>query len=157
MLGAVGVGKTSLVRQYVDSLFSDSYQSTVGVKVDKKLVELPDGLVTLMLWDVYGETERLPVLDAYLQGMDGCLLVVDADRPDTVEMADRVHRRVRSLLGDVPCGLVLNKSDLVADWSAAERASAALSRAALFTQRTSARTGESVEQCFGMLAERLAR
>ena len=155
MLGAVGVGKTSLVRQYVDSLFSDDYRTTVGVRVDKKLVELDAHSVTLMLWDVYGESERLPVLSAYLQGMDGYLLVVDASRPETLEDAARVHARVRDTVGVRPFALALNKIDLVGDPGAVEAATAALRADADVALATSAKTGRDVERCFTALAARL--
>jgi len=36
MLGAYSVGKTSLVSQYVNSIFSEKYTTTIGVKIDKK-------------------------------------------------------------------------------------------------------------------------
>ena len=36
MLGATGVGKTSLVSRYVLSVFSDKYLTTIGVKIDRK-------------------------------------------------------------------------------------------------------------------------
>jgi GTPase SAR1 family protein len=55
MLGYYGVGKTSLVSQFVNHLFADKYQTTVGVKIDKKLVACEGGEVILMLWDVAGE------------------------------------------------------------------------------------------------------
>ena len=42
MLGSFGVGKTSLVRRFVESAFSETYLTTVGVKVDKKTVQLDD-------------------------------------------------------------------------------------------------------------------
>ena len=40
MLGAFAVGKTSLVARFVTSIFSDKYLTTLGVKIDKKLVHL---------------------------------------------------------------------------------------------------------------------
>ena len=57
MLGAFAVGKTSLVRRYVDSIFSDSYLTTVGVKIDKRVVTVGDETVNLILWDIAGEDE----------------------------------------------------------------------------------------------------
>ncbi len=36
MVGAFATGKTSLVAQFVRSIFSEKYQTTVGVKIDKK-------------------------------------------------------------------------------------------------------------------------
>ena len=60
MLGAFGVGKTSLVRRYVESIFSDTYLTTVGVKIDKKTLNVGDEPVTLILWDIAGEDESRP-------------------------------------------------------------------------------------------------
>ena len=45
MLGSLAVGKTSLVRRFVESIYSDVYQTTVGVKIDKKNVKAMDELV----------------------------------------------------------------------------------------------------------------
>ena len=77
MLGGTGVGKTSLVSQFVTSLFSDSYMTTIGVKVDKKVVAVEDREVTLVLWDIYGEDEFQTVRPSYLRGASGYLLVAD--------------------------------------------------------------------------------
>ena len=49
MVGAFGVGKTSLVSRYVHSIFSEKYQTTVGVKIDKKVVQSRGAEVTLVL------------------------------------------------------------------------------------------------------------
>ena len=57
MLGAFSVGKTSLVKRFVQSIFSEAYLTTVGVKIDKKTVELDDRSVTLILWDLAGEDD----------------------------------------------------------------------------------------------------
>jgi GTPase SAR1 family protein len=52
MLGGFSVGKTSLVKRFVESVFSETYLTTVGVKIDKKTVDLGDRAVNLILWDV---------------------------------------------------------------------------------------------------------
>jgi small GTP-binding protein len=57
MLGAFAVGKTSLVRRFVESIYSDVYQTTVGVKIDKKNVQVHGKEVSLVLWDIYGEDD----------------------------------------------------------------------------------------------------
>ena len=48
MLGSFAVGKTSLVRRYVESIYSDVYQTTVGVKVDKKVLQVDSTDLTLV-------------------------------------------------------------------------------------------------------------
>jgi small GTP-binding protein len=80
MLGYYGVGKTSLVSQFVNHLFADKYQTTVGVKIDKKVVELKGRQVTLMLWDVAGEEDDAPVKLSHVREASGYLLVVDGRR-----------------------------------------------------------------------------
>lgn len=42
MIGDFSVGKTSLIRRFVDRQFSDKYLSTVGVKISRKAVEVAD-------------------------------------------------------------------------------------------------------------------
>jgi GTPase SAR1 family protein len=59
MLGGFSVGKTSLVKRFVESVFSEAYLTTVGVKIDKKAVDLGDRAVNLILWDVAGEDGHL--------------------------------------------------------------------------------------------------
>jgi GTPase SAR1 family protein len=58
MLGGFSVGKTSLVKRYVASIFSESYLTTVGVKIDKKTVTLGERVVHLILWRI---TARCPL------------------------------------------------------------------------------------------------
>ena len=84
MLGSFAVGKTSLVSQFVSSIFSDKYLSTVGVKIDKKTDHgRRPARSTLMLWDIYGEDGFQTVQKSYLRGASGYLLVVDGTRFDT--------------------------------------------------------------------------
>ena len=56
MVGVFGTGKTSLVQRYVRSLFSAKYHSTVGVKIDRKQVQVGTEQVSLLLWDIEGRT-----------------------------------------------------------------------------------------------------
>jgi GTPase SAR1 family protein len=55
MVGAFATGKTSLVSRFVKSIYSDTYQTTVGVKIDKKLVNIQGQEVSLIIWDIHGE------------------------------------------------------------------------------------------------------
>ncbi|MFN6951418.1 MAG: Rab family GTPase, partial [Albidovulum sp.] len=77
LLGAFAVGKTSLVARFVRSTFSDKYLTTVGVKIDRKDLDLPGTPVTLMLWDLAGEDEFNTVQMSYLRGSAGLLIVAD--------------------------------------------------------------------------------
>jgi small GTP-binding protein len=160
LLGAFGVGKTSLVRRYVDTIFSDTYLTTVGVKIDKKVLTVgTEGTeeVALILWDIAGEDEVAAVRVSYLRGAAGYLLVVDSTRPETLESAASIQRRISAELGAVPFFVLLNKADLLEDWAITPERIESLEAAGWTFRRTSAKTGMGVEETFQELAVRLAR
>ena len=74
MLGGFSVGKTSLVRRFVKSIFSETYLTTVGVKIDKKSVALPDKTVDLILWDLAGEDDSAHSASAMCEVRQGSCL-----------------------------------------------------------------------------------
>jgi len=155
MLGAFAVGKTSLVRRYVDSIFSDRYLTTVGVKIDKRMVTVGGSEVSLILWDIAGEDDISQVRTSYVRGAAGYLLVADGTRPGTVDVAQAIQQRVEAEVGKLPCVVLLNKHDLHSLWSVSAEHIAALERAGWVVRLTSARSGEGVEEAFQALAERV--
>lgn len=116
MLGAFGVGKTSLVSRFVHSIFSDKYLTTIGVKIDKKRVSLLRGGMDLILWDIYGEDDFQKVRMSYLQGASAYLLVADGTRPETLDVARSLQKAAETEIGKVPFLLALNKADLAGPW-----------------------------------------
>ncbi|HUO33592.1 MAG TPA: Rab family GTPase [Candidatus Acidoferrum sp.] len=152
MLGSFSVGKTSLVRRFVSGIFSDKYQTSIGVKIDNKTVEISGEEVKLLLWDIYGEDRFQKVQMSYLNGMSGYLLVVDPTRRETLEDALDLQQRVKESKGEVPSVLVLNKSDLLKDWDIDSDRIALLERNGQIVLCTSAKTGEGVELAFSRLA-----
>ena len=153
MLGSFAVGKTSLVRQYVESLFSEKYQTTLGVKVDKKRVQYKDRTVNLLLWDIQGEEEFQELTGSYIRGAAGYLLVVDGSRPETLETAFDIQERTWKSIGEVPFVVLLNKSDLAGQWALDKERMALLAEKNWQVVRTSAKTGEGVEAAFRLLTE----
>ena len=151
MLGAFAVGKTSLVARYVKSVFSEKYLTTVGVKVDKKDVTVDDRDVSLMLWDINGQDDYQAVQQSYLRGTSGYLLVVDGTRRATLETVSKLQQVVESVAGPVPFVVVLNKADLSQEWQVDERGLMKLADRGWPIVRTSAKTGEGVEETFTKL------
>jgi small GTP-binding protein len=157
LLGAFGVGKTSLVRRFVDTIFSDAYLTTVGVKIDKKLLTIGTEQMALILWDIAGEDAVAAVRVSYLRGAAGYLLVVDGTRPETLDTAVSIQARVNAEVGAVPFIALLNKADLLEDWAIPVERIDVLEAAGWTFRRTSAKTGVGVEEAFQELAARLAR
>ncbi len=152
MLGAFAVGKTSLVGQFVHSKYEDKYLTTVGVKIDEKQVNVDGQDVKLMLWDMAGEDELMKVKMSYLRGAAGYLLVVDGTRRATVEVARSLRQRVEDEIGKLPLLVVANKYDLTDDWDVVDADLEALAEDSCGLLKTSAKTGEGVEDAFITLA-----
>jgi len=157
MLGSFAVGKTSLVRRYVDSIFSENYVTTIGVKIDKKVMSVDDTDLSLVLWDVYGEDNHQSVLPSYLRGMAAYILVIDPSRPATFESAKNLHALVLDTLGPKPFVLVLNKSDIKDKWEYNDNILKELSAAAIDTIETSAKTDTGVDDVFLSLGRALVQ
>ena len=151
MLGAFAVGKTSLVARFVKSVFSEKYLTTVGVKVDKKDLTVDDRQVSLMLWDINGQDDYQAVQQSYLRGTSGYLLVVDGTRRATLETVSKLQQVVESVAGPVPFVVVLNKADLSQQWQVDERGLMKIADRGWPIVRTSAKTGEGVEETFTKL------
>ena len=155
MLGSFAVGKTSLVRRFVESIYSDVYQTTVGVKIDKKVLKVGAQEVTLVLWDLYGEDEFQKMRWSHLRGASGFLLVADGTRRATLEKAMALEEGVRQAVGPVPFILVLNKSDLAASWEIDAGMEDQLITKGWHVLHASAKTAENVEAAFQKLTEKM--
>ena len=155
MVGAFATGKTSLVARFVKSIFSDIYLTTVGVKIDKKLINFKDYELNLILWDIHGEDEFQKVRMSYMRGASGYFLVVDGTRRYTLEQAFFLQQRVEDTIGKVPFILILNKADLPKEWEIDDAAMEELSKKNWTVIKGSAKTGLGVEESFINLAEKM--
>jgi len=156
MVGLYGVGKTSLVRRYLMSIFDEKYLTTIGVKVDKKEVDVNGATVSLAIWDIAGEDVMSQVKLSHLRGAHGYILVADGLRRASLEKADELNRRIaEEFKQELPFIFVVNKSDLREKWE--------IQPADLDERRargweyyeTSARTGVDVDRVFERLTEKM--
>ena len=155
MVGAFATGKTSLVAQFIHSIFSEKYHTTIGVKISKKIVTIEKKDLNLILWDLHGEDEFQKVRMSYLRGSSGYLLVVDGTRHDTLEKAFDLQKRVEETIGRVPFILVLNKSDLTDEWEIETVEVEELLQSHWNVIQTSAKTGMGVEDIFQTLTKKI--
>jgi small GTP-binding protein len=154
-IGAYAVGKTSLLARFVKSIFNEKYLTTIGVKIDKKIVTVDGQDVMLMLWDLAGEDEFSQLKTSYLRGTSGYLLVADRTRPNTLETAFQLKTKVENELGEIPFILVFNKSDLVDEIKIDRSQIAKLAQSGWQVIETSAKTGQGVEEAFLTLTRQL--
>jgi small GTP-binding protein len=135
-------------------MYEDKYHSTLGVKVDKKVLRVADSEVKLMLWDIAGAEDDFSIPMHYLKGSTGYMLVIDGTRAETLTSAVELANRISAEMGDIPFVVMVNKSDL--EWEISEaQINAALGKFGQVWFSGSAKTGENVELAFHTLAENL--
>ncbi|WP_138504843.1 Rab family GTPase [Nostoc sp. PA-18-2419] len=164
LFGDFGVGKTSLIRQFVESQFSDKYLSTVGVKISKKLVTFSNkGIYSeqnlqLIIWDIEGSNKFKAVAQNYFQGSKAAVIVGDVTQPETL---NHLQEHIQTFLTVNPQSYIivaLNKSDMIAaEYLENIRKMYHFSNQnnILDTYITSAKTGNNVNEIFQTLANRL--
>ncbi len=155
LLGSFAVGKTSLVRQFVEGIFSEKYHTTIGVKIDKKRLLCADQEVQLMIWDIEGRDEFSAFRESYLRGATGFFLVVDCTRPDSLQVAEEILDNINVAIGPVPFIVLLNKSDLVNEIRLEQEDIEKLQSVGWELIHTSAKTGVGVEEAFYRLTEKM--
>ena len=145
MLGQFGVGKTSLVRRYVESTFSEDYLVTLGLHVKKKEVKLGDKNITLIIWDIEGNTSISKARSSYLMGSHGFLYVFDVNRQETFENLKEEINFLNENYPNIPVCTIGNKSDLIVSENVREFFKQDNFKDSVFT---SAKNGKNVENVF---------
>ncbi len=151
MIGAFAVGKTSLVQQYVNSIFSEKYHTTIGVKIDQKSLSLDDKEVNLLVWDIHGDDEYQKIKPGYLVGASGYFLVIDGMRKNTIDVAKQLNKMVISTIGETPFIVIINKSDLKEQWEITDNDIIGLKNLGWKIILTSARENLGVDGAFTSL------
>ena len=150
LVGNFGVGKTSLIRRFVENSFSEEYLSTIGVSISKKTL----GDATIMIWDIEGHTEFKPIYKQYLLGAKGFIIVADLLREESMDAIESHTRLSHEVVKDAPICIALNKSDMPHTLNDAKLTSIKnLSPSVIKVLKTSAKNGDAVEELFLTLNE----
>ena len=121
VVGDMGTGKTSLIRQYVHGFFSEFYRSTIGVDFAHKDIQWGDNLlINLQLWDISGQERFGSVTHMYYQEAVGAMIVFDVTVPQNLNVVQIWKKDIDSKVfttedKPIPCLLIGNKIDLVPD------------------------------------------
>ncbi|MFX1465148.1 MAG: Rab family GTPase [Promethearchaeota archaeon] len=154
LLGDPAVGKTSLVKRYVDNMFRMDYMMTIGTDIRTKMISINNALVKLVIWDLGGQPLFQDVRATYCKGANGAVLAFDLTRQKTLTNLHGWAETVWRFVGKVPIAVVGNKADLKSiRETSIERALdfARLTGSKIF--ETSAKTGEGVDKIFEYLTQ----
>lgn len=120
VVGAIGAGKTSLIRRITNNEFNSTYKATIGVDFILKKISVDQGKdVLLQLWDIAGQERFGGSTKQYYRGAVAAILVFDATRSGSLEEARRwkqdIDTKARLATTDqkIPTILLANKSDLI--------------------------------------------
>ena len=116
VIGDGSVGKTTLLKQYVEHQFETEYIPTVGVNILKEQIQVGDKNVNLMLWDIAGQPQFYLLHKVYYNGANGVILMFDlTNSPSFTNINNWYNELVKYGLENVPIIMCGNKSDLKGD------------------------------------------
>ena len=157
LLGEAGVGKTSLVYQFMEKKFRDNYKQTLGVNLLKKDININEyGGVSAQIWDLGGQEPFKALRKLYLEGANGGLVIFDLTERNSFDKLPEWIESFKNARGEQPLLLIGNKSDLGNTIKIEDKeASAFAKNNNMELIITSAKTGQNVEEMFIQLTKRI--
>jgi len=152
LLGAPGVGKSVLVRRFVEDRFEDEHEPSIAMSIFSGTVEVDDVSLEMMLWDPDTSEASGQYNRSFISGASGLVFVADATKPRTLDLLLEAQTKERGFIGLRPAILVLNKTDLTEQFALSDAQIAAASRPNWYVVRASAKTGYNVREAFTKLA-----
>ena len=83
IFGDGGVGKTSLTHRFLEGVFKETYQLTIGMDFYVKKLEIDKKKISLQIWDFAGEEKFRFLLPGAVSGAKGCIFMFDITRYGT--------------------------------------------------------------------------
>ncbi|KAH3786272.1 ras-related protein Rab-28-like [Dreissena polymorpha] len=157
IMGDGASGKTSLATRYAQEQFGKQYKQTIGVDFFLRRIVLPGNVhVALQVWDIGGQTLGGAMLENYIYGCHGALLVYDITNHNSFDNLDDWFGSIKKVLGKerMPhLALVGNKIDLEHMRTVkVEKHQKFAQERSMSSHFVSAKTGDSVSICFQKVA-----
>ena len=155
--GEGGVGKTTLLHRFVEGRFSAETKMTIGVEFFLKELELDDKHCTLQLWDFGGQERFRFLLESYVLGAKGALLMFDLTRPMTLQNLEQWINIVRKGDPSIPILFLGTKNDLADEIMIQDEYALYFKEEfkLLDYLRISSKSGENVAKAFDMLTTKI--
>ncbi len=153
--GNYQVGKTSLIKRFVENRFQESYISTIGVEISKKTIDFGENLeVNFVLWDIGGQMQQMaPYRARFYNGANAAFIVLDRTRFNTLDSIQTWYEDIKkSVQQRIPIVIVGNKSDSEEIQVSEKDIAKVADEFGFHYILSSAKTGENVQDCFNYIA-----
>ena len=150
VIGASGVGKTSLLSRLIDGQFSPENQSTIGVEYLSTVIEVDGNPVKLQIWDTAGQEKFRSIAKSYFRHAVGVIMVYDITNRQSFDDLSFWLNDVHTLCDpNAAVTLIGNKLDLASSRAVTtSEATAFANTHQLIYLETSARGGDNVQEAF---------
>lgn len=157
LVGDSGVGKSSIMLQYVENQFIETFISTIGVDFKMRVITVAGHKIKLQIWDTAGQERFRTITTAYYRGAHGILIVYDVTNRVSF---DNVSRWQKEILTNTPSGkspiqlLIGNKTDSPSHLRkvTVEDAKRVSDNTGIRCLEVSAKTREGVDGMFDMIS-----
>jgi small GTP-binding protein len=160
LLGDSGVGKSSIAMRYVNNVFSEAFEVTIGGGYLQQIVRLRDGSsLKLDIWDTGGQERYRALLQLYYRDADAALITYDVSNARSLENCEYWVNELRRTEENCILCLVANKIDLPAEEKKVEQRAAHefVEKFGMIHFETSAKTGENVNKLFEAVAQEIVK
>lgn len=161
VIGDSGVGKSSILSQYVDKVFSDTHISTIGVDFKISTIKIDDHVIKLQIWDTAGQERFRNITTSYYRGAQGVLVVYDVTSIESftnvVQWLLDIKRYCTSNYNVLPAIIMVgNKTDIPNNRkvSTGEATLFAINNNIMYIE-TSAKTNLNINKLFTKLASEI--
>ena len=158
LLSYTFVGKTCILRRFVENRYIDTSRATIGIDNKKKRIELDNGKnVILQIWDSSSQKKYLAITQYYFKLADGIILIYDiTDRNSFENLDDCFNDIIYCYSKYIPIFLVGNKIDLedLREITFEEGEEFSKKHGLMFCE-CSAKTGENIDFIFNKLANEI--
>ena len=162
VIGPAAVGKSSLIRRFVEDKFSLQYKFTIGVDFLSKIVEYDqDKKARLLIWDIGGQDRFKYLRRNFYNGTNGALVMFDLSRAKTFSQMKEWLADMKQLIGEkIPFVIIGNKADLISEIGEVIDRNEPIQYAKKENGKyieTSAKEGDNVEEAFIELTQTIIK
>jgi small GTP-binding protein len=158
-IGESGVGKTCILRRFVENKFLKNHLATIGIDFKTKTLNINNQEIKLKIWDTAGQERFRNITTQYYKGADGIVLVYDVTDEASYEKIREWMEQIHSNTQKEEIGLVLlgNKCDMEPRNVTEDMGNKMAEELKTDYFETSALTGQGIKEAFEQLTKTIMK